>query len=186
MILQLLLALLLPSSSGALSLFMRTTWLAEVPEPVWRSWFELIARGRREGPASPFYVAELGLQNTACCENGPDSRGCLGAKCSDLGLQPNSLLTKQPDAPSEYFPLFDKVHVGTTAYYDPKTLKPWNRRNRAIVYDAGEELFLLISACSEHPFYLHTLAGVIWRPRGNLTVQITPVQRGDIWSWLRG
>ena len=88
MILQLLLALLLPSSSGALSLFMRTTWLAEVPEPVWRSWFELIARGRREGPASPFYVAELGLQNTACCENGPDSRGCLGAKCSDLGLQP--------------------------------------------------------------------------------------------------
>ena len=109
-----------------------------------------------------------------------------GREILRLGLQPNSLLTKQPDAPSEYFPLFDKVHVGTTAYYDPKTLKPWNRRNRAIVYDAGEELFLLISACSEHPFYLHTLAGVIWRPRGNLTVQITPVQRGDIWSWLRG
>ena len=85
MILQLLLALLLPSSSGALSLFMRTTWLAEVPEPVWRSWFELIARGRREGPASPFYVAELGLQNTACCENGPVSRGCVGAKFSALG-----------------------------------------------------------------------------------------------------
>ena len=134
--LRLLLALLLPTSSGALSLFMRTSWLAEVPEPVWRSWFELIARGRREGPASPFYVAELGLQNTACCEGHPTARGCLGPKCSDLGLPPNSLLTKQLDAMSEYFPLFDKVHVGTTADMNSN----WNGKENASSTKAYAEL----------------------------------------------
>ena len=97
---------------------MRTTWLAELPEATWRSWFTLIERGRREGPSSPFYVEELGLQNTACCESHPTSTykalGCLGPKCSDLGLPPNSLLTKELDAMSEYWPLFDRVYVGTT------------------------------------------------------------------------
>eukprot|EP01079_Euglenida_sp_SAG-EU17-18_P006712 gene6712-1200_t len=100
-----------------LSLFMRTTWIHSLPDDVWRSWFDLVARGRREGPSSPFYIEELALQNTACCESPPTALGCLGSKCSDLGLPPNSLLTEELDAMSEYFPLFDKVYVGTTASY---------------------------------------------------------------------
>ena len=153
----LLLFLLFPLKVEPLSLFIRTTWLSEVPEPVWRSWFELIKQGRREGPTSAYYIEELALQNTAyvigsphsiftiltvrrqqatsfphatpdltnrlrsstphshslthsltmnffcrCCEshavpaNGSDFKalGCLGPKCSDLGLAPNTLLTK--------------------------------------------------------------------------------------------
>eukprot|EP00040_Diaphanoeca_grandis_P040027 m.260986 g.260986 ORF g.260986 m.260986 type:complete len:365 (+) comp41024_c0_seq1:119-1213(+) len=114
---------------AGLSLFMRTTWLAELPEPVWRGWFELIAKGRKEGPSSPYYVEELALQNTACCESHAGGTykalGCLGPKCSDLGLPPNSLLTKELDAMSEYFPLFDRVYVGTTTSQD------WNGANRS-------------------------------------------------------
>ena len=33
----------------ALSVFMRTPWLNDVPEVQWRSWFELVKRGRLEG-----------------------------------------------------------------------------------------------------------------------------------------
>ena len=59
------------------------------------------------------------LQNTACCESHPigsyKALGCLGPKCSALGLPPDSLLTRELDQLSEYFPLFDRVYVGTTA-----------------------------------------------------------------------
>jgi hypothetical protein len=113
----LFLCLFLPSAAS-LSLFMRTTWLAEVPEATWRSWFELVKRGRADGPSSPFYVEELGLQNTACCESharpGYKALGCLGPKCSELGLAPYSLLTKELDLMSEYFHLFKTVYIGTT------------------------------------------------------------------------
>ena len=50
---------------------------------------------------SRYYVEELALQNTACCESHPTKSykalGCLGPKCSDLGLPPNTLLTKELD-----------------------------------------------------------------------------------------
>jgi hypothetical protein len=219
-------ALLLPwtaQPTHAISLFMRTTWLAELPEAEWRAWFELVKRGRQEGKTSPYYVEEvsacttlqqpvtlpslpsacaahptsaeqtiaprgsrtatacicqtvetqfwfvedmatrpliahahsgsiachaaqtlcrvslhacmhatllsqLALQNTACCESHPDKNGykalgCLGPKCSDLGLEPYTLLTAQLDQMSEYFPLFDRVWVGTT------TSQEWDREN---------------------------------------------------------
>ena len=103
--------------ASALSLFLRTTWLGELPESTWRAWFELMKRGRHEGPSSPFYMESLALQNTACCENSNRSLGCLGPKCSELGLPANALLVKELDALSEYFPLFDRVWVGTSTAY---------------------------------------------------------------------
>eukprot|EP00039_Didymoeca_costata_P026634 m.16272 g.16272 ORF g.16272 m.16272 type:complete len:364 (+) comp5651_c0_seq1:82-1173(+) len=108
-----ILAVAAPSCNG-LSLFLRTTWLNEVGEQVWRPWFELIKRGRLEGPSSPFYIEDLALQNTACCNSPAKYRGCLGPKCSDLGYEPYSLLHREIDQLQEYFPLFDKVHIGTT------------------------------------------------------------------------
>ena len=51
--------------TNALSLFMRTTWLAEVPEEQWRAWFELVKLGRREGKASPYYVEEVSTSSSA-------------------------------------------------------------------------------------------------------------------------
>ena len=114
-----------PGAAG-LSLFMRTTWLSNATgdsEPRdWRSWFDLVARGRAEGPASPYFVEDLALQNTACCESHAagsyEALGCLGPKCSDLGLEPNTLLTAELDQMSEYFHLFDRVYVGTTTWQD--------------------------------------------------------------------
>ena len=119
---------ILTTAVTGMSLFMRTTWLAELPEAQWRSWFELIRRGRHEGPDSPFYVHELALQNVACCESHPypgyDALGCLGPKCSALGLAPNSLLVSELDRLAEFFPLFDRVWVGST------TRQGWNAGNR--------------------------------------------------------
>jgi len=37
-----------------------------VSDEVFDSWFELIARGRAEGPSSPYYVDILGIQSVAC------------------------------------------------------------------------------------------------------------------------
>jgi hypothetical protein len=103
---------ILPTPVCTLSLFLRTTWLSELPETTWRPWFELIKRGRAEGPTSPYYVSELALQNTACCEShaagGYHALGCLGPKCSALGLAPNSLLVDDLDRLAEYFPMFDR------------------------------------------------------------------------------
>ena len=38
----------------------------QVSDEVFDSWFELIARGRAEGPSSPYYVDILGIQSVAC------------------------------------------------------------------------------------------------------------------------
>jgi len=124
-LLALLLSTCLPSGA-ALSLFVRTTWLSNVTGDVeprdWRAWFDLVARGRAEGPSSPYYVEELALQNTACCESHAvgsyKALGCLGPKCSDLGLAPDTLLTEELDQMSAYFHLFDRVYVGTTTWQD--------------------------------------------------------------------
>ena len=102
-----------PFASG-LSLFVRTSWLSELNASQWRPWFELIKQGRAEGPASPYYVEELALQDIACCESPPGIRGCIGPKCSDMGLPPNTLLRPELEAIREYFPMFDKVHIGST------------------------------------------------------------------------
>ena len=87
----------------------------------------MVARGRAEGPTSPYFVEELALQNTACCESHPagsyKALGCLGPKCSDLGLAPNTLLTAELDEMSEYFHLFDRVYIGTTTWQE------WQRGN---------------------------------------------------------
>lgn len=37
----------------------------QVPEEQLDAWFSLIAKGRAEGPTSPYYVNELGLQQVA-------------------------------------------------------------------------------------------------------------------------
>ena len=42
-------------------------------------WFELVAKGRAEGPTSPYFVEELALQNTACCESHPEVVAWVGA-----------------------------------------------------------------------------------------------------------
>eukprot|EP00911_Craspedida_sp_UC1_P002435 UC1_evm1s1814 len=107
-----------PTPAVTLSLFLRTGWLAELPESTWRAWFELMRRGRAEGPGSPYYVSELALQTVACCDSPAGVRGCLGPKCSSLGLPPYSLFEPALDRLLEYLPMFDRVWVGTTYDYD--------------------------------------------------------------------
>ena len=69
--------LLLPGSATGLSLFFRTSWAHEVPSEVFDAWFALIARGRAEGPSSPYYVESLGIQSVACSQQMP-----LGPPCN--------------------------------------------------------------------------------------------------------
>lgn len=94
-----------------MSLFLRTGWLSTVPEAEWRAWFELVKRGRAEGPGSPYYVSELGLQTVACCNSPDNVRGCLGPKCTTLGVPPYTLFEDDISKLLEYLPLFDKVYV---------------------------------------------------------------------------
>ena len=46
-------------------------------------------------------MEELALQDIACCESPPGVHGCIGPKCSDLGLPPNTLLRPEIEAMSE-------------------------------------------------------------------------------------
>lgn len=50
---------------------------SQVSSDVFDSWFELIARGRAEGPSSPYYVDILGIQSVACSQANP-----LGPPCN--------------------------------------------------------------------------------------------------------
>ena len=89
LVLWLLVACVTVQPARSISLFLRTGWLSTLPEEEWRAWFELIKRGRAEGPTSPYYVEDLGLQSVACCDSPAQYRGCLGPKCSQLGLAPH-------------------------------------------------------------------------------------------------
>ena len=46
-------------------------------DEVFDSWFQLIARGRAEGPSSVYYVDILGIQSVACSQTMP-----LGPPCN--------------------------------------------------------------------------------------------------------
>ena len=72
-----LLLLLLPPPAAALSLFFRTSWAHEVSAGTLDSWFALVAKGRAEGPSSPFYVEFLAIQSIACSQQSP-----LGPPCN--------------------------------------------------------------------------------------------------------
>ena len=76
-LLPLLLLHLLPEPAAALSLFFRTSWAHEVPAEVLDSWFQLVAKGRAEGPSSPYYVEFLAVQSIACSQESP-----LGPPCN--------------------------------------------------------------------------------------------------------
>eukprot|EP01052_Picozoa_sp_SAG31_P009520 SAG31_NODE_501_length_14835_cov_11.191979_7_plen_182_part_00 len=67
----------LASPTAALSLFFRTSWAHEVPTEVLESWFQLIAKGKAEGPTSPYYVDFLAIQSIACSQQSP-----LGPPCN--------------------------------------------------------------------------------------------------------
>lgn len=86
----------------AMGVFFRVPWAGEVPQEQLDSWFALVARGRKEGPSSPYYVSELGLQQVATGQWPP-------INSSNPGIIYETELAKI----SKYFHLFDRVYVGT-------------------------------------------------------------------------
>ena len=107
-------------SIHALGLFFRTSWVHEVPAATLQSWFSLIARGRAEGPSSPYYVEYLAIQNIACNQWDPIGPPCnASAPTRSKQALGNSSLPYATVWESDlaviapYFHLFDTVYVGT-------------------------------------------------------------------------
>ena len=112
--------LLLPGSATGLSLFFRTSWAHEVPSEVFDAWFALIARGRAEGPSSPYYVESLGIQSVACSQQMPLGPPCNASAPSGshqpLGNESmayGEIFRADVDKLAQHFHLFDKVFVGS-------------------------------------------------------------------------
>jgi hypothetical protein len=76
----------------------------QVPEAQLDAWFGLVAKGRAEGPGSPYYVSALGVQQVASGGSGHDFPG---------GLPAGTLFTKEIALLAKYFHLFDTVYIGT-------------------------------------------------------------------------
>jgi hypothetical protein len=116
----LLVAAQFPNHCEGLALFFRTSWAHEVSDEVFNSWFELIGRGRAEGPSSPYYVEFLALQSVACSQAMPLGPPCNASAPSGshqpLGNESmpyGGIFHADVAKLAKYFHLFDKVYIGS-------------------------------------------------------------------------
>lgn len=114
----------------------------QVSDEVFDSWFELIARGRAEGPSSPYYVDILGIQSVACSQAMP-----LGPPCNataptgshqargNESMAYAEIFHRDVAKLAKHFHLFDKVYVGSL-WPDELDLGNATRRSAAIATQA--------------------------------------------------
>lgn len=91
-----------PARTDAMGVFMKSSWASEVPLAQLEAWFGLVAKGRADGPGSPYYVSSLGIQQVASGGPGHDF---------PAGTPAGTLYTKELALLSKYFHLFDTVYV---------------------------------------------------------------------------
>jgi hypothetical protein len=105
-----------------------------------------VAKGRAEGPGSPYYVSALGVQQVASGGSGHDFPG---------GLPAGTLFTKEIALLAKYFHLFDTVYIGTAVTNYSRNCKG-DACARYAALNGGGSLSLL--APFDTSLYLHLLS----------------------------
>lgn len=131
-----------PPVKKPMGLFMKGSWASEVPEAQLDAWFGLVAKGRAEGPESPFYVSEFGIQQIASGGSG---------HAFPVGLPAGTLMLKEIALLSKYFHLFDRVYIGTAVTNYSRNCRGVPCKDYAALETQVATDFLKLYPLSKHP-----------------------------------
>lgn len=125
-----------------MGVFMKSTWASEVPQEQLDAWFGLVAQGRAEGPSSPYYVSDLGIQQVASGGEGhafpPDAPA-------------GQLYTSELEKLSKYFHLFDRVYIGTAVTSYSRNCRGQNCTDYAALETEIAKKFLGLYPLAKYP-----------------------------------